>query len=144
VAVGVQVVEAVRRLVVGVVAVDRLARLDRLLVVTCAPPPPRSVEINPAMRQHRESILEREPEGATRTAILNHASMYAFPQVGDENIPFTETVDKKNRVVLARADKDVIFGMNGSVKVESRSIDCRVFALLLGKLVGMVLWNAES
>jgi hypothetical protein len=52
-----------------------VATVARLLVVTCAPPPPRSVEINPAMRQHRQSMLEREPEGATRTAILNHASM---------------------------------------------------------------------
>jgi hypothetical protein len=46
--------------------------------------------------------------------------------------------------VLTRADKDVIFGMSDSVKVESGSVDCRVFPLLLGKLVGMVLWNAES
>lgn len=54
--------------------VDRAARLDRLLVVTCAPPPPRSPEINPAMRAQRQNELEREREGAARVAMLNHAS----------------------------------------------------------------------
>jgi hypothetical protein len=69
--VGVYVVEAVSRLTVDVVAVVKKVEL----VVTCALLPPRSVEINPAIRPHRQSILEREPEGATRAAMMNHASI---------------------------------------------------------------------
>jgi hypothetical protein len=54
--------------------VDRAARLDRLLVVACAPPPPRRFEINPAMRAQRQNKFEREHEGAARVAMLNHVS----------------------------------------------------------------------
>jgi hypothetical protein len=56
--------------------VERAAKLDRLLlVVTCAPPPPSSPEINPAMSAQRQNKFERQPEGATRVAMLNHASI---------------------------------------------------------------------
>lgn len=62
-------------LVVGVATVDRPAKLEKLLVVTCALPPPRSVLINPAMRKHRQSVLEREPAGTMRVAMMKHASI---------------------------------------------------------------------
>ena len=87
-------VEAVSRLTVGVVAVVK--NVDE--VVTCAWLPPRSVEINPAMRPHRQSILEREPEGATRVAIISHTPMKAFPHDPSEHIPCTRAVSKRNRV----------------------------------------------
>jgi hypothetical protein len=60
---------------VGVVVVVKVAKLDRLLVVTCALPPPRSVLINPAMSVHRQNKLEREREGATRVAMADHATI---------------------------------------------------------------------
>jgi hypothetical protein len=49
---------------------------------------------------------------------------------------------------MTRAEDDVMFRRDGSEKVEPRSVACRVFPLLRGKLVGglawPVLWNAES